>query len=242
MRDDLLEAMECVNWTVTKLPAFQQTFTEWIDGNVNLIIRDSNGPGSNKLLIAKERDFMPLGFSVEAGAYLNTIRSSLDILASSLSARNGKTGNVEAHFPMFRSDLDMMDPKTGLETIKWLNDSQKAIIKSLEPYPGGNEKLRSLHQLDIMRKHRRLLNLRIVPVRFSVVGVKHEHFTIPGKHVGANGETLLAILSPEATEGQINSSFFVAFNETGEYGTMPAWFALQHFAILAADIIRAFDR
>ena len=239
MRDDLLEAMECIDWTISKVPSIEQKVADWIDGNVDLVIRDSNGPGSDKLLIAKERTLMPLEFSVEIGAYINTIRTSLDILASSLSTRNGKAGNVEAHFPMFRSDLHMLDPKCGLESIKWLTPSQRTIIKSLEPYPGGNEVLRALHQLDIMRKHRRLLAVRITPTRFSVAGLKQEHFVIPQEFVGANDDTLLLILSPEATEGQINCSFCVSFNETGEYGTLPVQLALRRFAWLAGDIIKA---
>lgn len=99
-----------------------------------------------------------------------------------------------------------------------------------------------LHDLDIMRKHKRLLLVSLFPVRFSVVGIKPEDFTIPGIHVGANGETLLAILSPGVTAGQLNLSFFVALNETGEYGTMPVQLAIKRFAWIAGDVIRAFDK
>ncbi len=142
---------------------------------------------------------------------------------------------------MFRSDLHMLDPKCGLESIKWLTKDQRAIIKSLEPYPGGNDALRTLHQLDIMRKHRRLLNVTISPAWLSITGIKREHFVLPKGHVGANGETLLVILFPDAAEGQFNGTFFIALNEAGYYGTLPVYFALRQLASIVQSAIAMFD-
>lgn len=242
MRDDLLGAQAAVDWAVSKLPSFEKRLSGWTNRNINIVLKDTDPPGSDHLVIAKEKYFLPLQFSVEAGAYLNAIRSSLDVLASTLSARNGKTGNVEAHFPIFRSDLHALDPLCGLECIKWLSKSQRSVIKSLEPYPGGNDSLCALHKLDIMRKHRRLLETKITPAHITFTGILPQHVVFPAKiGIGANGETLLAFLSKDATAGKIQASFYVAFSEAGHYGDMPVIGALRDFAQTAANIIALFD-
>ena len=48
---------------------------------------------------------MPLAFSVEAGAYINAIRSSLDILAMALVRRHGLAiPEDKVSFPFFRTE------------------------------------------------------------------------------------------------------------------------------------------
>ena len=58
----------------------------------------------------------------------------------------------------------------GFKFIKGLPDAQRAIIETLKPYQGGNDPLFALHQLDIIRKHKRLLGANIIPVyKISIV-------------------------------------------------------------------------
>jgi hypothetical protein len=112
----------------------------------------------------------------------------------------------------------------------------------LEPYPGGNDSLVTLHKLDVMRKHHRLLDVVPSPAVVMISGVRSEHVTFPARMgIGANGESLLAILSKDASPGQIPAAFFVAFSEPGHYGNMPVVGALHDFANTASRIIRRFD-
>ena len=52
----------------------------------------------------------------------------------------------------------MIDPLHGIEGKKWLTPTERAAIKALKPYQGGDHTLWPLHQLDILRKHERLIS------------------------------------------------------------------------------------
>jgi hypothetical protein len=63
---------------------FHQRLEAWLDAHVTIEIRDVPAPATHNPIVAVERELLPISFSVEAGAYINTIRSSLDILAMAL--------------------------------------------------------------------------------------------------------------------------------------------------------------
>jgi hypothetical protein len=81
------------------------------------------------------------------------------LLAASLCRRNSNEPSADTHFPIFGSDQDMIDPLTGIEGKKWLSQSERAAIKELRPYKGGDHTIWPLHKLDILRKHDRLLSV-----------------------------------------------------------------------------------
>jgi hypothetical protein len=87
MRNDLLDAQASVDWAVSNLPFLDQRLTEWLKQNVRVIIKELDPENPNDLVVAKELEFLPLSFNVEAGAYINAIRSSLDLLATALAVR-----------------------------------------------------------------------------------------------------------------------------------------------------------
>jgi hypothetical protein len=244
MRDDLMSALETVKWAVSQFHPFQERLIAWTEKHMEIVIKDTDPPTDHKIAVAQETEPLPFAFNVEAGAYINVIRSSFDILASALSTRNGKTGNVEAYFPIYRSDLHMLDPLRGLESVKWLTKDQRAVIKSLEPYPGGSNALYPLHQLDIMRKHRRLLAVRVMPSSVRITGIRRAHVEFPGKMgIGANGETLLAFISREApADGKVDATFVISLDEAGHLGDTWVVLALMKFADAAETAIRRFDR
>ena len=79
MQDDLLHAKAAVDWAVAQFPAFQARLDAWLNANVNVSIKKSPPDVPNNVVVATEKETLPLAFQVEAGAYINTIRSSLDI-------------------------------------------------------------------------------------------------------------------------------------------------------------------
>jgi hypothetical protein len=122
--------------------------------------------------VAIQREKLPRLFNVEIGAYLNTVRSSLDILASVLAVRHGVCAPEDAYFPITRSEAAYRGQ--GSKTAKFvagLPPAQRSRLEALKPYRGGNDDLWTLHQLDIMRKHRRLLTVIAEPDFFSVQGI-----------------------------------------------------------------------
>lgn len=115
-------------------------------------------------------------------------------------------------------------------------------MKSLKPYGGGNDALWALHQLDILRKHRRLLNVdsraATLSVRFK--GAPGERYIPIAAYVGANGETALGFLPKAACNAQFQIAPFIVIQEAA-FGTRPVIDALRIFIRLARGIIAKFD-
>jgi len=181
--------------------------------------------------------------SAEIGAIINATRSALDLLAATLATRNGVKPNADTHFPIFRCIYDMIDPIGGVETKKWLSAAEIATIKSLEPYNGGDEVLFVLHQLDIKRKHERLITV------YPDIGRSWVTW------VGAGIEPVLRYVDDKAilyrvpypplftpTEGNSYVASEIFFNEpTIGIAREPAIPLLRKFAARIREIINLFD-
>src|ERR1700733_13170399 len=90
MRDDLLPAQASVDWALTQLPAFKAHLDSWLNANLNVVVKQTQPDSPNDVIAIRQKDPLPLAFQVEAGAYINAIRSSLDILAATLANRHCK--------------------------------------------------------------------------------------------------------------------------------------------------------
>jgi hypothetical protein len=159
MRADLLEAQGSVDWVWGQLPLLSQRLEAWLEANVTIEIRDVPPPATHNPVVAIEKEILPIAFSVEAGAYINAMRSSLDILAMALVRRHGLP--IEEHrvyFPIADSE-EALIKKGGAPLLQQLPEEDRVKLFSLKPYRKGNAALWALHHLDIVRKHRRLLDV-----------------------------------------------------------------------------------
>jgi hypothetical protein len=64
----------------------------------------------------------------------------------------------------------MESKRDGLQKQTWFTEKDQEKTKAIEPFAGGNERLHSLHHIDIMRKHRRLLPVHATPKSVQVIG------------------------------------------------------------------------
>lgn len=171
MRDDLLEAQAAVDWAMAQFPSLRERINAWAKLNFEVIIEDADVSIPNNVIFALQKEPLPIAFNVEFGAYLNTIRTSLDILATALARRYDIGKPDQTYFPIANSEAEFaMGNFKGAKFVKGLPQPQQAFIKNLKPYRGGNDVLWTLHQLDIMRKHRRLLTVRMEAYSLSVIG------------------------------------------------------------------------
>jgi hypothetical protein len=240
MRDDLLDAYAAVDWAVTQLPSLHERIDAWLSRNLRVEIECLPPPATHDRILAVEGEPFPLSFNVEAGAYINVIRSSLDMLASALSARHGLADNAAVHFPIYWSVHACVDPISGLDSISWLSRAEIGIIRSLKPYDGGNKTLFALHRLDIMRKHRRLLYVDVKPENFSITRGFRREDVKPG-WLHAAGKTVLGSVPKEMLGADIKYSAYVTIDESVFPGREPIIGTLNEFAGLANSIISLFD-
>lgn len=242
MRDDLLDAQTAVDWAVAQIPSFQKRLTAWERDSTYVLMVEPDTDPSHKLLSAYPQKPVDRMINAEAGAIINSIRTSLDMLASALAARNGVKPSNKTHFPILSSPDDFFGPK-GIKSKSWLSQSEKTVIKTAMPYKGGDPLLYPLHQLDIRRKHVRLLTARpqIVSFDLEIEGGSLERINRTMQH-----KTILyrfptvSRFPPEQHQSHITAK--VTFNEPS-LGLVyePADTLLPRFAERVATIIKAFD-
>ena len=98
---------------------------------------------------------IPEDFSLIVGDVVHNLRTALDLLAVEVVGRNG--GNTKGvYFPFAGSakDLDIMIARRNFDRASTVD---RDLVRSLQPYTGGNYLLRSLHDLDIQDKHHSLI-------------------------------------------------------------------------------------
>jgi len=254
MRADLLHAQASVDWAVTQLPSFRKRTNAWINDNVYLTIKELPADVPNNLIVAMEKEPLPIAFQVEAGAYINAIRSSLDILACALANRHCKALVDETYFPIVGSDTIWASGVAtgkgfkGAKFVKALPTKERSIIESLKPYKGGNGLLYPLHLLDIVRKHQRLLAVDIQPAQIRISGrhsAMKEFNPIggPGYVRSAPDETIIGLIPKTAAQKpQIEITPQISLDETTYLPHREVITSLYEFANLSGAIISNFDR
>jgi len=172
-RDDLIDAYAATEWAEAQLPHLEQVINEFLTSEPYRIAKRENPDGEGVVFLLEDVKALPQALNAHAGAIVNSIRSSLDLLSAALARRNGKTPSSDTHFPIWTNPNDFADPMWGVhgtERKKWLTENERRIIESLKPYPGGDDDLVALHWLDIIRKHERLLGVTALPGSIRIDG------------------------------------------------------------------------
>jgi hypothetical protein len=243
MRADLFEAKASISWAFSQLISFDERLEEWLKENVQIEIRETPPPATHNPIVAVEKELLPFVFSVEAGAYINAIRSSLDILAMVLVCRHSLAiAEDRVSFPFFRSH-EAFVKQSGSLLLQQLPDKERGIITSLKPYPEGNPALWALHHLDIVRKHRRLLDVQIRPIHLSMKGTltAADFQPLATGTIQVNEETVLGLIRKGVPQPSMQSRFFVAMNEARFAHRKPVLGTLAHLADVANAVIALFD-
>jgi hypothetical protein len=245
MRPDLLEAQACIDWVMSQLPDLSKRLDEWLKRGVTIEVKELPPPAETNLIVAIENELLPLHFHAEVGAYINSIRSSLDILASVLVKRhNIPILEHRAYFPIAESKEKFEKSKDAQIFVAGLPPLGQRLFRDLKPYRGGNELLWTLHHLDIMRKHRRLLNARLNPIHMWMTGsLADGDFTPLGGDgsIQVNEETVLGMIRKGVPRPSIHTTFYVGIDEPGIIAKKPVTAALVQMAQQASFIINFFD-
>jgi hypothetical protein len=242
MRDDLLDAYAAADWAITHLEGFQQRLKAWIDGPPYSLIEEPHPEIGKKSIKLRIDSRLPLTFNAEVGAIINTIRTSLDLLASALAQRNGKKPSADSHFPIYPTVYDFIDPLNVAKRKQWLSDSARSIIENLKPYRGGNDRLFALHHFDVIRKHERLLAVRFGPTSISASPRAHaEGLRFPSLWAGFDNDTVIAWTNLNGTYGEIQMAMDVKFHEGDLVVNEPVGQALRDFWRMATMIIEMFE-
>jgi hypothetical protein len=213
-----------------------------------VVVEELEPPATNDVILGGAKSDLPLAFQVEAGAYINVLRSGLDMLATALAHRHGMSKPEDAYFPVATSAQKWRDGTyKGAKLIKVLPRPERRAIENLQPYQGGNELLWSLHHLDIVRKHRRLLTVPVDPKRFQVTAQPEIKplLTMPANWGvrSHNGKTVLLLVAKgAATQCQFHLAIDVSLDEPGTLLRQPIIAVLKKFTRLVGGVIVLFDQ
>ena len=244
MRDDLLDAQAAIDWTRSKIEAFGKEIDGWLQQNTGIEIRKVPDPATHNPVVLIEKSPLPRAANVEVGAYINVIRSSLDILATSLAHRYGVPKPDKVSFPVVESEKQFRSSDyKGASFIQALPAAQRAIIEALKPYQGGDERLWALHQLDIMRKHRRLIDVVANPMAVAVLGptIGSDYVQVATGFIRVGDGAVFGLLRKGAPKPDIRIAPYIAFNENGPMDRQPVISALLILARYVEKVIALFD-
>jgi hypothetical protein len=239
IRDDLLDAKASVDWAVAQLPTLEQRFKAWGESAAFQLVGDDSHPETGKHFIKlRVTEPFPRIVNAEVGAIINGLRSSLDILASTIADRYPELGQNDVYFPIAKSaDAWMKGDYKGSKFIKSLPATVSGIFETVKPYSGGNNALVALHALDVTRKHRRLIAVRIVPSGgiWATPGME-----FPAVWPRFEDDAIIAWTPIGAPEGQLQTALDITFDEGTLIPNEPVVTALRDFAGLAESIIKLF--
>jgi len=243
MRDDLLDAKAAVDWANAQIPVLQERFIAWQRLRPYEIVEEPDPNDIDwKLLIAYPKIPLDPLIQGDAGAIINSIRAALDLLMSALIKRNGKKPNSDAHFPIRKSADDFLAAIIVMEGKKWVSPTEATAIKRTKAYKGGDHFLYALHQLDILRKHERLL--RVEPKISSIQIPRGQSGVEPGFQRMDNKTVLLRVLTGARfypAQGDTQLAAEILFNEPALLAThQPAGGVLRNFTYRVAALIEGF--
>jgi hypothetical protein len=241
MRDDLLDPLACVQWAKAQLDIFSKRIDGWIDSRPYTVSGEKNPQTGNDIWQIDEVEPLPKIINAEAGAIINSARSSLDLLASKLAERNGHIGKKDVYFPVCLSTEEFQ--RFGRKKIKRLAATDQYTIERLQPYNGGDVAalLWTLHDMDVTRKHRALVHAYSSPHGIGIYkfGTNPELDDFLRGRAPDEGYTFPR--EPADPNYHIQIRIEVSLGHTGALTAEPIAPSLHKLCDLAEGIIRLFN-
>jgi hypothetical protein len=246
MRDDLLDAKASVDWAVAQFDSLKRRLISWRENAPYSIVHETDPQTGEKIARLRDTKMPDPLINAEVGAIINSIRSSLDILITSVAARPTGVAPKDAHFPIARDHAEWLSGGyKGHKVIQGLPKAAHTIIEKLEPWRGGNHFLVALHDLDNTRKHRRLIavspSIHVVMIQSVTISADKPSIRFDLNIRRFENDTIIARSAPGTKHSNPEISFDVTINEAGPVSGEHVISALDKFAGLADSIIRRFD-
>lgn len=149
--------------------ALQREVRAYLDSVNCQIVLTQTKPGHMRWNVKVSRP-QPPQLPLIMGDAVHNLRTSLDWLAICAVIANGGS-EKRVYFP-FASDKDEFEKQITAKNFSRAAPQVVDIVRSLEPYKGGNRDLRLVHDLDIKDKHRQILDAAMgyIPPPINIVG------------------------------------------------------------------------
>lgn len=173
------------------------------------------------------------------GDAIHNLRASLDHLAVAVVGLNDKSPRG-VYFP-FCENVDDLEVMIKRRNFHRASPEALDLLRSLKPYPGGNDALRGLHDLDNLDKHNKLIAvLHMVNITHLKVG----NLTIENGLIGAPDGARLIVMPRFAIEADAPKPIRLGLAATfggGPFNQGPIVPTLKGLANLCFGIGEAFE-
>lgn len=208
-----------------------------------LVVEDGPESGQHTLKIRGKEKF-PFKWPLIIGDAVHNLRTALDILACDLVRLTHQSPDkVYFPFSLKGDDFETAIKKTHINRA---SPDVVEIIRTLQPYKGGNEALRAIHDLDIMDKHQLLIPIfHCVDIRhYSPIKLSHEPFIklklFTTLHVDITVGIVPAMKNIKIGQ-ELKTTFEILFGEGQPFEGKPIIPTLHQLTNLIAGIVETFE-
>jgi hypothetical protein len=106
MHHDLLDACAAIEWAESQLDSLRGRLKRWFEEAPFAATTEENPQTGNKILQVNPSEPLPRLINAEAGAIINSIRTSLDLLATALAQRHCQRLIKDAYFPICETEAE----------------------------------------------------------------------------------------------------------------------------------------
>ena len=133
------------------------------------------------------RNEIPFTVNSTLGDAIHNMRAALDLMAAELARINGKSDS-KVYFP-FSNSKDELQGQIDEKNFDRAGEDAIALLKTFEPYKGGNERLRAIHDLDVRDKHKSIITTLVVAkdINFSYDRTNALYQVIPASGTNYHG-------------------------------------------------------
>ncbi|WNJ89183.1 hypothetical protein [Bosea sp. 685] len=185
-------------------------------------------------------------FHVISGDAVHNIRVSLDLLANSLFRRAGgqirkPDGKYEQLAFPFSKSQDTLGEQIKKSKFHKAGPAAVQLLKQLAPYPGGNERLAWLHELDIVHKHRMLAPvLAHLKAPTGAIALPLSRDTRPSSLMSGTYLISREIPGSDATGDNLPVSIGFMFPPMGPFDSQPVIAALRDLHSYVLGVVQQF--
>ena len=208
------------------------------------VVRQPNLKSGNIVYSVSKVVPVPASIRTIAGDAIQNLRTALDYLACGLVLANNHPLTKETGFPILKGDFRSDIRKSTFDgKVEGMRDEAINVIKSLNPYKGGDDVLWTINALNNIDKHRLLVAAGTFVFRYNRAPLKRAiNILNPEQLTQTLSDTLVPItgtfplyegqeilVDPRDMEPDENVEFFfeVAINEPQEFPPAPLALVLR---------------
>ena len=244
--DSLYGSKLKIKWAKQHIYEMNAAFAAWVQSNPYTMSSEVD-PKDSAWIEVKLKLVKPIPEQVNmlCSYILFDLRSALDYLATALAHLNNVTNISDVYFPIFGSKEKFEHPSCQGKIQKHFSSEVGDLIRSLNPYQGGNDLLYALHALNIVDKHQLAIDVGVNVAFGQIIENSTAYFEIPGPF-GFRSLTEDIVLYRHYADAQPNPQIQmpmeITFNHVKVVDKKPVLAVLNYSLNMVEEIVATFGK